>query len=118
MVNLSEDEQATVVLAEPLLTADDVAQLLAVPRSTVYEYARRRRDGLPSIAVGRHRRFYRSDVERWRTALESRRSPLVKRPRQPAFRVPAIAGSIGVPLSRRRPGPAACCSRRRRRRAA
>jgi excisionase family DNA binding protein len=52
-------------LAEPLLTANDIAALLAVPRSSVYEYARRLHDPLPSIAIGRHRRFYRSDVERW-----------------------------------------------------
>ena len=54
-----------VVLDEPLLTADQVAQLLAVPRSSVYEYARRRELPLPSITVGRHRRFFRSDVEVW-----------------------------------------------------
>ena len=48
---------------EPLLTADQVATLLAVPRSSVYEYARRRHGRLPSIVVGRHRRFYRSDIE-------------------------------------------------------
>jgi excisionase family DNA binding protein len=54
-------------LDEPLLTADQVARLLAVPRSSVYEYARRRHGRLPSIAVGRHRRFYRSDVEAWLT---------------------------------------------------
>lgn len=54
-----------VTLHEPLLTAEDVAALLAVPRSSVYEYARRLRDPLPSILVGRHRRFYRSDLEAW-----------------------------------------------------
>ena len=70
-MNRNGDETTTVVLAEPLLTADDVAQLLAVPRSTIYEYARRRRNGLPSIAVGRHRRFYRSDVERWLASLRA-----------------------------------------------
>lgn len=69
MINLTETAPAPVALAEPLLTADEVAQLLAVPRSTVYEYARRRHGGLPSISVGRHRRFYRSDVERWLTQL-------------------------------------------------
>jgi Helix-turn-helix domain len=50
-------------LDEPLLTAADVAALLAVPQSSVYEYARRHRDPLPSIGVDRHRRFYRGDVE-------------------------------------------------------
>ena len=54
-------------LDEPLMTADQVAALLAVPRSSVYEYARRRHGRLPSIVVGRHRRFYRSDLEAWLT---------------------------------------------------
>jgi excisionase family DNA binding protein len=55
----------SVDLAEPLLTAAQVAELLAVPRSSVYEYARRQTNPLPSIGVGRHRRFYRSDVAAW-----------------------------------------------------
>ena len=58
-------------LREPLMTADDVATLLAVPRSSVYEYARRRVRPLPSISIGRHRRFYRSDVEAWLGELRS-----------------------------------------------
>ena len=52
-------------LAQPLLTAGQVADLLAVPRSSVYEYARRQHGTLPSIAIGRHRRFYRADLEAW-----------------------------------------------------
>jgi excisionase family DNA binding protein len=58
-----------VALEEPLLTAEQVAQLLAIPRSSVYEYARRRVRPLPSIPIGRHRRFYRSDVEVWLSDL-------------------------------------------------
>jgi excisionase family DNA binding protein len=54
-----------VTLSEPLLTAADVSALLGVPRSSVYEYARRQRDPLPSLLIGRHRRFYRSEIERW-----------------------------------------------------
>jgi excisionase family DNA binding protein len=45
---------------DELLTADEVAELLRVPRSTVSDYARR--GVLPSIKIGRHRRFVRSDV--------------------------------------------------------
>jgi excisionase family DNA binding protein len=52
-------------LSEPLLTAHQVAALLAIPRSSVYEYARRKTNPLPCIGVGRHRRFYRSDIEAW-----------------------------------------------------
>ena len=63
-----------VQLEEPLLTADDVARLLSVPRSSVYEYARRQHRPLPSMSIGRHRRFYRSDVEAW--LAEQRQAPL------------------------------------------
>ena len=57
-----------VLLDTPLLTADEVAALLAVPRSSVYEYARRLHDPLPSLRIGRHRRFDRRSVERWLVA--------------------------------------------------
>ncbi len=56
---------APVSLSEPLMTAAQVAQLLGVPRSSIYEYARRQHDPLPTIGIGRHRRFLRSDIERW-----------------------------------------------------
>ncbi len=52
-------------LEEPLLGADEVGRLLAVPRSSVYDYARRCHNPLPSIRVGRHLRFFLGDVERW-----------------------------------------------------
>ena len=58
-----------VALDEPLLTADQVAALLAVPRSSVYDYARRRHQPLPAITIGRHKRFLRADIERWATRL-------------------------------------------------
>ena len=56
---------ATITLSEPLLTAEQVAGLLGVPRSSIYEYARRLHDPLPSIGIGRHRRFSRADLESW-----------------------------------------------------
>ncbi|HEX8205604.1 MAG TPA: helix-turn-helix domain-containing protein [Solirubrobacteraceae bacterium] len=66
MTNAQLDERRQPVpLDAPLLTADDVAALLAVPRSSVYEYARRLHDPLPSLRIGRHRRFDRGSVERW-----------------------------------------------------
>jgi excisionase family DNA binding protein len=55
----------SIALDRPLLTAEEVAALLAVPRSSVYEYARRRVHPLPSVLIGRHRRFDRRTVERW-----------------------------------------------------
>jgi excisionase family DNA binding protein len=42
------------------MTASQVAQLLLMRPSTVQDYARR--GLLPSIKLGRHRRFIRSDV--------------------------------------------------------
>jgi excisionase family DNA binding protein len=55
----------TPALSEPLLTATDVSLLLGIPRSSVHEYAKRSEDPLPSVEIGRHRRFYRSELERW-----------------------------------------------------
>ena len=46
-----------------LLTADEVAGRLKVPRSWVYRAARE--GDLPSVRCGRYRRFDESDVERW-----------------------------------------------------
>jgi len=49
-------------LLEELLTAGQVADLLQMRLSTVEEYARR--GVLPSMKLGRHRRFIRSEIER------------------------------------------------------
>ena len=61
---------------DELLTTDEVAELLNIPRSTVSDYARR--GVLPSVKLGRHRRFVRSDVddaiERKRLGRATRRS--------------------------------------------
>lgn len=51
------------ILMEPLLTADDAAELLRVPRSSVYELARSRR--LPHVRVGRRILLVRSDLAEW-----------------------------------------------------
>lgn len=51
-------------LTEPLLDANEAAQLLRVPRSTLYELVRSR--GLPHVRIGdRGLRFTRSDLESW-----------------------------------------------------
>lgn len=63
----------TIHLDEPLLHATDVAALLGVPRSSVYDYARRLHDPLPSLVIGRHRRFHRSAIERWLASQASGR---------------------------------------------
>jgi excisionase family DNA binding protein len=52
-----------------LLTAADVAALLGVPPSWVYEQARR---GLiPTVMLGRYRRFRREAIEEWVEQLEA-----------------------------------------------
>jgi excisionase family DNA binding protein len=54
----SADQPAS-SLDEPM-TAQQLADLLLVHKSTVEDYARR--GLLPSLKLGRHRRFIRSDV--------------------------------------------------------
>lgn len=54
-------------LLDELMTSSQVAALLQMRLSTVESYARR--GLLPSMKVGRHRRFIRSEVERALTAL-------------------------------------------------
>ena len=46
-----------------LLTVQDVAEWLAVPVSWVYAAAESGK--LPSVRVGRYRRFHRADIERY-----------------------------------------------------
>jgi excisionase family DNA binding protein len=54
------------------MRADDVATLLAVKRSTVFELSRRRVDPLPSIKIGRSKRFDRLAVAEWVSAHSNR----------------------------------------------
>jgi|GEM_PF-2977086 excisionase family DNA binding protein len=56
------------------MTAEQVAALLLPPTSTVKDYARR--GVLPSIKLGKHRRFVRSQVERAIEALAGHRGQL------------------------------------------
>jgi excisionase family DNA binding protein len=53
------------VLAAPLMRAEEVTDLLAIKTSTVYELSRRRRDPLPSVRIGRAKRFERRAVAQW-----------------------------------------------------
>ena len=63
-------------MSERLLTAAEVAELLAVPESWVREATREGR--LPHLRLGRYRRYERSAVEAWLT--EQRGGPPVRRP--------------------------------------
>jgi len=47
--------------AQDVMTAADVAEYLQIPVRSVHEYAAR--GELPSVRIGRHRRFSRAAVE-------------------------------------------------------
>lgn len=49
----------------PLLTPDDVAEFLQIPTATIYEYARRWNDPLPSFKIGKHVRFDHASLGAW-----------------------------------------------------
>lgn len=48
-----------------LLDGDQVAAILSVKKSTVFELSRRRLDPLPSVSIGRAKRFDRGAVSAW-----------------------------------------------------
>ena len=52
-----------------LLTADEVADLLGVPKSWVYEQSRR--GAIPTVTLGRYRRYRREAIEAWVETLEA-----------------------------------------------
>jgi excisionase family DNA binding protein len=49
---------------ERLLTVPELAEYLAVPTSTIYQW-RYLRKGPPGFRIGRHVRYRRSDVDEW-----------------------------------------------------
>ncbi|MGN6275543.1 MAG: helix-turn-helix domain-containing protein [Solirubrobacterales bacterium] len=63
MTQQVEDRPGIGSLTEPLLNADEAAQLLHVPRSTLYELVRSRH--LPHIRIGRTLRFTRQGLAAW-----------------------------------------------------
>ena len=70
------DQQRDASSLDELMTAAQLAELLMVRKSTVEDYARR--GLLPSLKLGRHRRFVRSDVVR---AVDELRLDARRRPR-------------------------------------
>jgi excisionase family DNA binding protein len=61
-------EREPVRSANSLLTAEEVGELLGVPRSWVYEQSRRGR--IPTVTLGRYRRYRRESIERCIEQLE------------------------------------------------
>ena len=63
------DEQTHVAEAV-LMTAGEVGVMLGVPASWVYAQSRLGR--IPTVTLGRYRRYRRSAIEAWVTELEAR----------------------------------------------
>jgi excisionase family DNA binding protein len=57
-----------------LLTAEEVAELLGVTPAWVYEQSRAGR--IPTVTLGRYRRYRREAIDRWIQELEQRARPL------------------------------------------
>ena len=55
-------------MSTPLLTAAEVAALLGVPKSWVYEQSRAGR--IPTVTLGRYRRYRAEAIAAWVEALE------------------------------------------------
>ena len=55
-------------MSGPLLTAAEVADLLGVPKSWVYEQSRK--GSIPTVTLGRYRRYRAEAISRWIEELE------------------------------------------------
>lgn len=56
-----------------LLTAEDVAQMLGVTTAWVYEQSRQGR--IPTVTLGRYRRYRRESIEEWLKRIETAQPP-------------------------------------------
>ena len=63
-----------------LLTAGQVAKLLGVPTSWVYEQSRKGR--IPTVTLGRYRRYRAEAIDEWLEELERNGETLALRPRR------------------------------------
>jgi excisionase family DNA binding protein len=65
----SAEAPARPLPAGSLLTAGQVGEMLGVPRSWVYEQSRKGR--IPTVTLGRYRRYRAEAIERWVAELEA-----------------------------------------------
>lgn len=56
-------------MSEPLLTAEQVAEMIGMTTDYVYELSRRGR--IPTITFGRTRRYRREGIEQWLAEIET-----------------------------------------------
>jgi excisionase family DNA binding protein len=89
-----ERRQVMPSVLDELLTVQQVAALLQMRQSTVEDYARR--GLLPSLKLGRHRRFLRTQIERTIATLAEehatpRQRALARQPPRPRTRTRGLA---------------------------
>jgi excisionase family DNA binding protein len=60
-------------MSEPLLTADQVARMLGNPKTWVYEQSRKGR--IPTVTLGRYRRYRAEAIVSWLERLEEGERP-------------------------------------------
>jgi excisionase family DNA binding protein len=51
-------------MKEQFLTAEELAEYLRVPQSTIYYLAQTKR--IPAFRVGKHWRFVKEEIDKWR----------------------------------------------------
>jgi excisionase family DNA binding protein len=66
--NHEEPDVAQPFRGGPLLDAEEVGELLGVPKSWVYRQSRQGR--IPTVTLSRYRRYRREAIERWIEELE------------------------------------------------
>jgi excisionase family DNA binding protein len=69
-------------VSDRLLTAEEVAERLAVPVSWVYEHTRS--GAMPSITLGRYRRYDADDVDAWLASCKRPGRPIRFRTHYPS----------------------------------
>lgn len=65
----NDRQERLVGVSQSLLSAGQVAQMLGVPKSWVYEQSRKGR--IPTVTLGRYRRYRAEAITCWVEALES-----------------------------------------------
>ena len=71
------ESRRTMTAVNEIMTVNEVAKYLRIPRSTVYKLAQR--GNIPCQKVGRHWRFRKEALDRWLEASASSASPRVNR---------------------------------------
>jgi predicted DNA-binding transcriptional regulator AlpA len=100
--NAQPTPNASTTESPRIMTVADVAALLQIPRSSVYEKTRTRRSGVPTLPcrrVGRYLRFFEHEVMAWLVALPQNTPMRRRRERECTKRIRSPRGaSLGMIL--------------------